>query len=108
MGIFFGGSGHGPESSCQISAYYKFFPGFNVFCRISTGQQGGRGSNQLNINIFCFIRRRAEQTDASPDIKNGGLGRCPHPLGDFCAPPLTSWSSPNHVYMLVFWVKISK
>ena len=36
-GFFFGGSGHGPESSCQISAYYKFFPGFNVFCRISTG-----------------------------------------------------------------------
>ena len=37
MGIFFGGSGHGPESSCQISAYYKFFPGLNVFRRISTG-----------------------------------------------------------------------
>ena len=28
MGIFFGGSGHGSESSCQISAYYKFFSGF--------------------------------------------------------------------------------
>ena len=37
MGIFFGGSGHGSEPSCQISAYYKSFPGFNVFCRISTG-----------------------------------------------------------------------
>ena len=37
MGIFFGGSGHGPESSCQISAYYKYFPGLHVFCRISTG-----------------------------------------------------------------------
>ena len=37
MGIFFGGSGHGPEPSSQISAYYKFFPGFNAFCRISTG-----------------------------------------------------------------------
>ena len=36
-GFFFGGSGHGSESSCQISAYYKFFLGFNVFCRISTG-----------------------------------------------------------------------
>ena len=36
-GFFFGGSGHGPESLCQTSAYYKFFPGFNVFCRISTG-----------------------------------------------------------------------
>ena len=24
-GFFFGGSGHGFESSCQISAYYKFF-----------------------------------------------------------------------------------
>ena len=37
MGIFFGGSGHVPESSCKISAYYKFFPGLHVFCRISTG-----------------------------------------------------------------------
>ena len=36
-GFFFGGSKHGPESSCQISAYYKFFPGLHVFCRISTG-----------------------------------------------------------------------
>ena len=36
MGIFFGGSRHGPESSCQISAY-KFFPGLHVFCRISIG-----------------------------------------------------------------------
>ena len=36
-GFFFGGLGHGPESSCQISAYYKFFPGLHVFCRISTG-----------------------------------------------------------------------
>ena len=39
MGIFFGGSGHGPESSCQISAYYNFFRDFNVFCRISIGLQ---------------------------------------------------------------------
>ena len=37
MGIFFGGLGHGSESPCQISAYYKFFPGLHVFCRISTG-----------------------------------------------------------------------
>ena len=37
MGIFFGDSEHGPESSCQISAYYKFFLGLHVFCRISTG-----------------------------------------------------------------------
>ena len=36
-GFFFGGSEHGPESSCQISAYYKFFLGSHVFCRISTG-----------------------------------------------------------------------
>ena len=27
MGIIFGGSGHGPESSCQISAYINFFRG---------------------------------------------------------------------------------
>ena len=38
--FFFGGSGHGSESSCQISAYYKFFPGLHVFCRISTGLDG--------------------------------------------------------------------
>ena len=31
MEIFFGGSGHGP--SCQISAYYKFFPGEGYFYR---------------------------------------------------------------------------
>ena len=36
-GFVFGGSGHGFESSCQIPAYYKFFPGFTVFCCISTG-----------------------------------------------------------------------
>ena len=35
--FFFGGSGHGPESSCQISAYYKFFLGLHVFCIISNG-----------------------------------------------------------------------
>ena len=33
MGIFFGGSGHGSESSCQISAYYKFFLGKSYFFR---------------------------------------------------------------------------
>ena len=37
MGIFFGVSGHGSESLCQISVYNKFFLDFNVFCRISTG-----------------------------------------------------------------------
>ena len=37
MGIFLGGSGHGPESSRQNSAYYKFFSGLHVFCRIPTG-----------------------------------------------------------------------
>ena len=35
-GFFYGGSGHGSESSCQISAYNKFFPGLHVFRRIST------------------------------------------------------------------------
>ena len=39
-GFFFGGLGHGPEPLCKISAYYKFFPGFNAFCRISTGLVG--------------------------------------------------------------------
>ena len=37
MGIFFDGLGHGPESLCQVSAYYKLFPGLHVFCRISAG-----------------------------------------------------------------------
>ena len=32
-GFFLGGSGHDPESSCQISAYYKFFPGKSYFYR---------------------------------------------------------------------------
>ena len=32
----FGGSEHGPESSCQISAYYKFFPGKSYFYRTNT------------------------------------------------------------------------
>ena len=32
-GILFGGSGHGPDSSCQISAYYKFFSGKSYFYR---------------------------------------------------------------------------
>ena len=36
-GFFFGGSGHGPESLCQISAYCKVFPGLHVFRRISSG-----------------------------------------------------------------------
>ena len=35
-GFCFGGSEHGPESSCQILACCKFFPGFNVFCLFST------------------------------------------------------------------------
>ena len=35
--FFFGGSGHGSESSCQISAYYKVIPGLHVFRQISTG-----------------------------------------------------------------------
>ena len=41
-GCFLGGSGHGPESSCQILANYKFFPVLHVFCRISTGLNAGR------------------------------------------------------------------
>ena len=47
-GFFFGGSGHGIESSCQISAYCKFFPGFNVFCRISTGLSCHRTASDAN------------------------------------------------------------
>ena len=36
MGIFFGGSGHGLEPLCQISAYYKFFQGKSYFYRTKT------------------------------------------------------------------------
>ena len=38
-GFLFGGSGHGPESSCHISAYYKFFPGKSYFYRTKTRNQ---------------------------------------------------------------------
>ena len=38
-GFFFGGSGHGSESSCQLSAYYKVFPGLHVF-------RGGGGTTR--------------------------------------------------------------
>ena len=54
-GFFFGGSGHDPESLCQISAYYKFFPGFNVFCRISTGLKvKGVTSQKSFVTPFKF------------------------------------------------------
>ena len=49
-GFFFGGSEHGPESSCQISAYYQFFPGFNVFRRISTGLECSLRIKRANIH----------------------------------------------------------
>ena len=53
MGIFFGGSGHGSVSSCQISAYYKFFPGLHVFCRISTGLSAKKLLGVLeNFSLF--------------------------------------------------------
>ena len=61
MGIFLGDSGHGPEPSCQISAYYKFFPGFNVFCRISTGLLVNTLSNYCEaIGMFenLFVAKR--------------------------------------------------
>ena len=55
MGIFFLVA-RGPESSCQISAYYKFFPGFNVFCRISTGLYNDSYSN-IHIPRYCSVRK---------------------------------------------------
>ena len=36
MGIFFGGSGHGSEPSCQISAYYRFFHDKSYFYRTNS------------------------------------------------------------------------
>ena len=59
MGIFFGGSGHGPESSCQISAYYKFFAGFNVFCRVSTGLENSASGKIFNL---CYSKKKEKQT----------------------------------------------
>ena len=63
MGMVFAVSGRGPESACHISAKYKFFPGFNVFCRISIGLHGtqmekssgqlGRTLLLLNINFLA-------------------------------------------------------
>ena len=38
-GFFFVGSGYGPEPSCQILAYYKFFPGKSYFYRTITQTQ---------------------------------------------------------------------
>ena len=55
-GFLFGDSGHDPESSCQISAYYKFFPDFNVFCRVSTG---------LCASAICRNATVSEQAMAS-------------------------------------------
>ena len=52
---FFGDSiRNGPESSCQISAYYKFFLGFSVFCRISTGLQALYF--KLKVNVFTVAQ----------------------------------------------------
>ena len=50
-GFLFGCAGRGPESSCQISAYYKFFPGKSYFYRttLSIEHSGNwKGSVQVN------------------------------------------------------------
>ena len=59
-GFFFGGSGHGSESSCQISAYYKFFPGSLVCCRISTGLYRLTAPKCCSIRSFLDEVRRIQ------------------------------------------------
>ena len=62
MGIFFGGSGHGPESLCQISVYYKFFQGKRYFYRTNIG--GGNvpylpllhGPNHLQLKFYIIMQ----------------------------------------------------
>ena len=54
--FFFGGSGHGPEPSCQISAYYKLFQGKSYFYRtISETKINSNTCLNLNIPNFDFF-----------------------------------------------------
>ena len=57
-GDFLGGSGHGPESLCQISAYYKFFPGKSYFYRTihadcHSGMVRHCGSRHVSLPCHC-------------------------------------------------------
>ena len=61
-GFFFGGSGRGFESSCQISAYYKFFPGLHVFCRISIGL--------LCYSLLCSFQQKTQQEQQNDLFEN--------------------------------------
>ena len=60
MGIFVCGSGHGSESLCQISAYYKVFPGLHVFRQISTGlfiRQAAWAKGTAKILLVAQLRK---------------------------------------------------
>ena len=84
MGIFFGGSGHGPESLCQISAYHKFFLCFNVFCRNSTGLSVlviNHACGQIAIVIqlhLDFLRRCLGQSTAVGSCVSSQAATCPY------------------------------
>ena len=58
MGIFFGGSGYGPEPACQISAYYKFFPGKSYFYR--TTRSSVEENFDFSACVLIFHRQRGQ------------------------------------------------
>ena len=43
--------------SCQISAYYKFFPGLHVFCRISTGLKWNHEASGIQLKVKSNKKR---------------------------------------------------
>ena len=54
----------------KISAYYKFFPGFNVFCCISTGLQGHKRKcspkkKKVFTKIFQAISKKKKKERSS-------------------------------------------
>ena len=61
--FFFGGSGHGPESSCQILAYYKFFPGKSYFYRTTVkplSDAKGKAAGTTNLDFSSMVRKEGE------------------------------------------------
>ena len=76
MGIFFGGSGHGSESLCQISAYYKFFPGLHVFRRISIRQAAwAKGTAKILLVAQLKKHHNLQTRNSTMQIANINLGK---------------------------------
>ena len=85
-GFVFGGSRHGPESSCISSAYYKFFSGLHVFCRISTGlirELNSSNSYLPNTPFMQLVSEVASRTQGSrPRLRTQKKSEAKaHPLG---------------------------